>query len=168
MMLNRYPDRPMHILAEDIRVFREHLRKHRHDLRSNAGTWSNVMEFVVGLEDIRGYFAQEDRHPNKRSRITNGVSSTLQKPSPFNPPAPDKQIRSQNTTVYNPRQQQIMQARLMQQQQEQREAFIRVPPVSPTTTANGAQAPDHAGGLNARSVSSTRKRTANGTPVKRE
>jgi hypothetical protein len=168
MMLNRYPDRPMSVLAEDIRVLREHLRKHRHDLRSNAGTWANVMEFVVGLEDIRGHFAQEDRHPNKRPRIANGVSPTLQKPSPFNPPTPDKQIRSQNTTVYNQRQQQIMQARLMQQQQEQREAFSRVPPVSPTSAANGAQAADYGGGSNARSVSSTRKRMANGTTVKRE
>jgi hypothetical protein len=167
VMLDRYPDRPMHVLAEDVRVFREYLRKHRHDLRSNSATWANVMEYVVGLEDIRGYFAEEDRHPNKRPRIANGVSSTLQKPSPFNPPAPDKQIRSQNTTVYNQRQQQIMQARLALQEQEQREAFMRVPPVSPTT-ANGGRAPDYAGGVQERSVNGTKKRTANGTPVKRE
>jgi hypothetical protein len=167
MILNRYPDRPMHVLGDDINAFRVYLRKHHHDLRSNTATWEKVMEFVNEMEVIRGVYPREDQQSNKRARLANGVPSTLQHSSPFNPPAADKQIRSQNTTVYNAKQQQLMQARLAQQQQEQREAFTRVPPISPTRTTGG-WAPDHAGGVPERSPNSTRKRTVHGAPVKRE
>jgi hypothetical protein len=167
IILSRFPDRPMHVLGDDINAFRVYLRKHHHDLRSNAATWEKVMEFVNEMEELRGVYPREDHQPNKRARTANGVSSTLQHSSPFNPPAPDRQIRSQNTTVYNAKQQQLMQARLAQQQQEQREAFTRVPPISPTRTTGG-QAPDYAGGVQERNRNSTRKRTVDGAPVKRE
>ena len=169
IMLDRYPDRPINALAEDVKAFREYLREHLHDLRTNSMTWVHVMDFINRLEDSRGYYPPEQQS-NKRFRTAKGAPATSpSRKSTFNPPTPDKQIQVQHTTVYNNLQQQAMEARLAQQMKEQREAFRTIPssrsqPEDRAGTSAGRR-PDHAGGVQERGSS---KRTHDGVPVKRE
>ena len=172
IMLDRYPDRPIRALAEDIKAFRNYLRQHLQDLRSNSTTWTHVMDFINDLEDARGYYPPEDS--NKRVRTINGAPMSPQRNRAFNPPTPDKQIQAHHTTAYNQLQQKAMDARMAQERREQREAFQTIPSArihsenSPTMSAG--RGPDHAGGVQIRGVNGAlaTKRTHDGMPVKRE
>jgi hypothetical protein len=174
VMLDTYPDRPMRVLADDIKAFREYMRDRLQDLRTNSPTWVHVMDYVNQLEDSRGHYPPgRESQTSLRDRAANGVPVSARKNPAFNPPAPDKQFHTQRTTVYNDLQQQAMQARLALQQQEQREAFNRIPPprqrggTLPYRTSR-ARGPDYAGGVQERSTNGATKRRFDGVPVKRE
>lgn len=173
IMLDRYPDRPIGTLAEDVKAFRTYLRHHVQDLRTNATTWTHVMDFINDLEDSRGYYPPE-QDSNKRLRGINGAPMSPPRNRVFNPPTPDKQIQAHHTTTYNQLQKKAMDARLAQEQREQREAFHTVPSArihnENRPTISTGRAPDHAGGVQIRSVNGTgaAKRTHDGVAVKRE
>jgi hypothetical protein len=173
VLLDRYPDRPIRALAEDIKAFRSYLRDHLQDLRTNSTTWTHVMEFINELEDSRGYYPPEEAS-NKRVRTTNGAPTTPQRVRAFNPPTPDKQIQAHHTTTYNPLQQKVLDARMAQEQRDQREAFHTVPSArvhgESRPTMSTGRGPDHAGGVQSRDVNGpgAKKRTHDGVPVKRE
>lgn len=170
ILLDRYPDRPIHALSEDIKAFRDYLREYLQDLRTNSNTWTHVMDFINRLEDSRGYYPPEEQS-NKRVRTAprNGTPATPTRNRTFNPPTPDKQIQAHHTTVYNEIQQKAMNARIAQQIREQREAFQTIPS-SQRSTSTGTRGPDYAGGVRERSGNSgATKRTHDGSPVvKRE
>ena len=173
IMLDRYSDRPLHALAEDVKAFRHYLRHHIQDLRSNSTTWTHVMEFINELEDSRGYYPPE-QDSNKRVRGINGAPMSPQRNRVFNPPTPDKQIQSHHTTTYNQLQQKAMDARLAQEQREQREAFHTIPTARTHNenrhTISTGRGPDHSAGVQSRSINGTgqTKRTHDGVPIKRE
>ena len=175
IMIHVYVDRPIRVLAEDIKAFREFLRDRLHDLRSNSATWIHVMTFINQLVDSRGaYPPEDDSQTANRLRPNNGIPISPKRNAAFNPPTPHHVTPVQPSTIYNERQQKLFQARLAEQRQEQREAFNRVPTArsvgNMTSTArNGNQRrPDYAGGVQVRSVNRATKRTYLGTPVKRE
>ena len=148
IMLDMYIDRPNRVLAEDIKTFREHLRARLQDLRTNTSSWTQVMDFVLRLQDSRGYYPPEPDTQSKK-RTVNGIPPVIPRQlGAFNPPTPDQQIHTQNTSVYNERQQKAIEARLAAQQREQKDAFNRIPL--------------------GRALNGPTKRTHEGTPVKRE
>jgi hypothetical protein len=166
VMLDVYTERPTRVLAEDIKAFREYLRERLQDLRLNALAWTHVMDFINALEDSRGYYPPETLASNKRIRTASGSVAVQRRNSSFNPPSPDRQTHLHPSSVYNSRQQEAMQARLTAREQEQREAFQRIPPSRESPRwehimAGGARGPtiDDGGG---------RKRTIDGVPIKRE
>jgi hypothetical protein len=163
VMIDTYPDRPARVLSGDIKAFREYLRDHLQDLRSNSATWVHVMEFIDRLVDFRGDFRPEaENRPTKRSRTDNGIPVSPKKNPAFNPPAPDQQIHAQPSSIYNERQQLIIQQRLADRQQEQREAFQKLPPARPVAIARPSGVRDG----NVRPTNGANKRTYMG--VKRE
>jgi hypothetical protein len=168
ILLDCYPDRPIAILADDIKEFRANLRSQLHDLRTNTSTWLVVMEYVNGLEELRGYYTKRNEPPAKKPRTTNVTPAVPRNPA-FNPPPEERQIKKQVTSVYNERQLQAMQERLAAQQLEQQQAFQTVPTrqSNDTTVRQNGTAPQFAGGVRERSVNGT-KRTANGIAVKTE
>jgi hypothetical protein len=168
ILLDCYPDRPIAILADDIKEFRANLRSQLHDLRTNTSTWLVVMEYVNGLEELRGYYTKRNEPPAKKPRTTNVTPAVPRNPA-FNPPPEERQIKKQVTSVYNERQLQAMQERLAAQQLEQQQAFQTVPTrqSNDTTVRQNGTSPQYAGGVRERSVNGT-KRTANGIAVKTE
>lgn len=160
VLVDVYPARPSRVLSEDIKTFRQYLREHLQDLRTNTHTWAHVMAFINGLEDARGYYAPE-RDNAKRARTTAGNTNGHLQANRFNPPAPSHQIPYGQQSVYNERQQQIMQERIANEERSQREAFQRVPHV-------GGRAPDSAGGVKERVANGGQKRTNDGIFIKRE
>jgi hypothetical protein len=173
IMLDRYPDRPIHALAEDIKAFRVYLRDHLQDLRTNSGTWAHVMDFINRLEDSRGYYPPEEQS-NKRVRTAKNIAPPSSSRAAFNPPTPDKQIQAHHTTVYNNLQQKALEARMAQQSREQRDAFQTIPSSRvhgdnrAGTSSTTGRGPDYAGGVQERSGNTASKRTHDGVPVKRE
>ena len=168
-------DRPIRVLAEDIKTFREHLRDIFQDLRTNTATWVHVMTFINQLVDSGGQYPPEnDSQAANQSRPNNGVPTSRKRNTAFNPPTADYVTRTQPSTIYNERQQKILQARLAEQQQEQREAFNRVPAARQNSNMTsivrnrGQRRPDFAGGVLERSMNGATKRTYRGVPVKRE
>ena len=185
ILLDVYPERPNRVVAEDINAFRKYMRERLHDLRTNTPTWLHVMDFVGRLEDTRGYFPPENEsHANKRQRATNGVPVSPKRSPAFNPPAPNRQLHSTQSTVYNELQRRAMQERMALLQQEQRQAFSTLPPprapradgfqapVEPSTHAANPRggvprAPEYAAGVQ-EAANGARKRQRDGVPVKRE
>jgi len=161
ILVDVYPSRPSRVLSEDIKTFRQYLREHLQDLRTNTHTWAHVMAFINRLEDARGYYAPE-RDNVKRARTTAENTNGHRPGNRFNPPAPSHQIPYGQQSIYNERQLQIMQERLASQERSRREAFQRVPPV-------GGRVPDSAGGVRERVTNGGgQKRTSDGIFIKRE
>ena len=181
ILLDMYPDRPNRVLSEDIISFRQYLRERLQDLRTNTQTWLHVMGFANRLEDTRGYFPPENEsQANKRQKAANGVPVSPKRSPAFNPPAPNLQMHSTQSTVYNELQRKAMQERMSQQQQEQRQAFNTLPPPrAPVMAAaqalrgpnvqpiNPRRAPDYAAGVH-EAANGTKKRPREGFTVKRE
>jgi hypothetical protein len=175
IMIDVYVDRPIRVLAEDVKSFREYLRHKFQDLRTNAATWIHVMTFINQLRDSRGHYPPEnDSQAANQSHPNNSIPVSPKRNPAFNPPTPDHLTPIQPSTIYNERQQKIFQARLADRQQEQREAFNIVPPARPvsnmTSTARSGsrRGPDYAGGVQERRMNGATKRTHLGVPVKRE
>jgi Protein of unknown function DUF262 len=170
ILLDMYPDRPMAILADDIKEFRIHLRTQCQDLRTNTSTWLVVMEYINGLEDMRGYYTKRDEPPAKKPRTTNVTTAPPKNPT-FNPPPQERRLERAPTSIYNERQMQAMQQRLAAQQLEQQQAFHTVPTAraqsNGTTVRQNGTAPQYAGGVQEKTVNGT-KRAANGVAVKSE
>jgi len=186
ILLDVYPERPTRVVAEDILAFRKYMRERLQDLRTNSPSWLVVMDFVGRLEDTRGYFPPENEsQANKRQRVTNGVPISPKRSPAFNPPAPNRQTHSMQSSVYNELQRRAMQERMAQLQQEQRQAFNTLPPprgpradgiqasTGPSAhTANHPRggvprAPDYSAGVQ-EAANGARKRPRDGVPVKRE
>lgn len=137
ILLDIYSDRPSRVLADDIRAFREHLRTRLQDLRTNSVAWTQVMEYVLRLQDSRGYYPPESEPRNRARAAGIGIPPVIHRPAiAFNPPPPDKQIHTHNSTVYNVLQQRAIEERLATQRQEQEEAFNRIPVARTMNQAN--------------------------------
>jgi hypothetical protein len=124
------------------------------------------MEYVNGLEEMRGYYTIQNDPPLKKQRLIN--SKTTITPSAFNPPSVEQRLAAPPTSVYNERQMQAMQQRLATQQQEQQDAFQRLPAartsLGNTSESNGLK---YAGGVQERQINGT-KRAHDGVTIKRE
>jgi len=73
ILLDLYPERPICMLADDIKMFREYLRSKLQDLRTNSSGWIHVMDYINRLENSRGYFPPKNETPRvKRQRVSNG------------------------------------------------------------------------------------------------
>jgi Protein of unknown function DUF262 len=129
IMIDVHPDRPIPVLAEDVNDFRRHLRDRLHDLRTNSMTWTHVMNYINRLEDARGRFVAQPES-NKRQRTKNAAPIYAPQKSPaFNPPPLEFRVQSGPMSVYNEQQQSVLgRGTLQQQQQQQRDAFQKVPP----------------------------------------
>ena len=178
IMLYIYSDRPLPVIADDIRGFREYLRSHLEGLRTNPQTWTKIMEYINALERIREVSSTEDESQvGRRSNISiNGppLNPTGRIPA-FNPPSEGMQIHSQRTSVYNDRQRRAMEERLALQEQEQREAFQKTPSARGATrsalsdaTSTILRGHDYAGRTQGHNKADSRKRTRDGLPIKRE
>jgi len=166
ILLDTYPDRPIRVLAEDIRTFRHFLREKFHDLRTNSSVWTVVMEFITTLEERRGYYPPENEIQNGRSPVRTAPLSPRRN-SAFQPPPPEQQIHSQRPSIYNERQQALLDRRTAEQRQEHRDAFQRIPTERRDVHESNGTHPANSQPEAARTRDSTipSKRTLTGAPI---
>jgi hypothetical protein len=168
VLLDMYPDRPTRVLAQDIQGLREYLRARLHDLRSNTMTWTKIMEYVITLEEERGYFFAGNERGNVAKRARVPLALVSPKNPGWNPPPLEQQIPIQSTSTFNEWQQRLHDARIASLQAEQRDAFTRLPPARPIANQNAGGAVPVTRQAPVSSLNGSTKRTIHGEPVKRE